>query len=239
MIDEPPERVLVVDDEEDLRRLLQFNLKEAGFVVELAATGAEALAAAEQSRPSVVLLDLMLPDMSGNEVCRRLRAHARLHDVGVLMLTARSDNYDRLLGFEVGCDDYVVKPFDVREVILRVRALSRRTSERRAMGAEPSGPKVARWRNLVVDSNKHRVTIDDAELSLRPLEFRLLAMLLENQGTVLSRARLLEDVWGAEVGSDVNARTVDTHVKRLRQRLGEYGDCIETVVGFGYRIKEP
>ncbi len=258
---EEAEAILIVDDEPDLSRLLQFNLKGAGFAPTVVGTATEALAAAEKSRPTVVLLDLMLPDLPGTEVCRRLRAHPTLHDVGILMLTARSDDYDRIVGFELGCDDYVVKPFNVREVILRVRALCRRVGERRAAGtslsgapaapagglatsgtassgAAPSAPSngnLLRWRGLVVDTAKHRVTADDVELTLRPLEFKLLAMLLENVGTVLSRERLLEDVWGTEV----NSRTVDTHVKRLRQRLGAHGECIETVVGFGYRVKDP
>ena len=243
MPDDPPIPVLVIDDELDLRRLLQFNLKEAGFVCEVAENATEGLALAEKSPPSVVILDLMLPDLPGTEVCRRMRANAKLADVGILMLTARGDDYDRVVGFELGCDDYVVKPFNVREVLLRVRALSRRVGERRAQGATGPGAaaapaaKLLTWRGLAVDTVKHRVTADEEELALRPLEFRLLAMLLENVGTLLSRQRLLDEVWGTE---DVNARTVDTHVKRLRQRLGEkYGDCIETVVGFGYRVKEP
>lgn len=250
---EEAEPVLIVDDEPDLSRLLQFNLKGAGFQPTVVGTAMEALAAAEKERPTVVLLDLMLPDLPGTEVCRRLRAHPTLHDVGILMLTARSDDYDRIVGFELGCDDYVVKPFNVREVILRVRALCRRVGERRAASTSnaaapgvtstasaPIAPTASsgaalRWRGLVVDSAKHRVTADDVELVLRPLEFKLLVMLLEHVGTVLSRERLLEDLWGTEV----NSRTVDTHVKRLRQRLGAHGECIETVVGFGYRIKEP
>ena len=233
--------ILIVDDEADLRRLLQFNLSEAGYTPEVAATGAEALAVAERIHPYVVVLDLMLPDLPGTEVCRRLRAHPVLNDVGILMLTARSDDYDRIVGFELGCDDYVVKPFNVREVILRVRALCRREVERRAAAAadpgdhgEPSGS-ILTWRTLSVDTGRHRVSADGVELSLRPLEFRLLTLLLENAGTVLSRERLLEEVWSAEV----SPRTVDTLVKRLRQRLGVCGECSETVVGFGYRVKEP
>jgi two-component system phosphate regulon response regulator PhoB len=223
--------ILVVDDEADLRRLLQFNLGEAGFVAETAATGKEGIAAAERTRPSVVVLDLMLPDVPGTEVCRRLRAHPELADVGILMLTARNDDYDRILGFEIGADDYVTKPFNVAEVMLRVRALARRVGERRQ---GPRDGKTLKVRDLVIDTGKHRVLAGDKELSLRPLEFRLLVVLLENKGTVLSRERLLEDVWDGVV----SPRTVDTHIKRLRQAMGEHGDVIETVVGFGYRVSD-
>lgn len=234
MPDEPAS-VLIVDDEADLGRLLSFNLGRAGFAATTAASAAEALDAAERVKPQVVILDLMLPDMPGTEVCRRLRAHPRLGDVGILMLTARSDDYDRIVGFELGADDYVVKPFNVQELVLRVRALARRVGERRAARANREDGKVIRWRGIRIDAARHRVTADDEELNLRPLEFRLLLALLENPGTVLSRERLIEDVWG----TDVNERTVDTHVKRLRQRLGPYGEGIETVFGFGYRMKEP
>jgi two-component system phosphate regulon response regulator PhoB len=227
-------RVLIVDDEADLRRLLSFNLEAAGFRATTAATANEALVVAEQARPTVVLLDLMLPDLPGTEVCRRLRAHPQLSDVGILVLTARNDDYDRIVGFELGADDYVVKPFNVRELVLRVRALARRVGERSAARAAPEAGSVLAWRALRVDTGRHRVTADDVELNLRPLEYRLLLALLQAGGAVLSRDQLIDAVWGSEV----NERTVDTHVKRLRQRLGEHGDCIETVFGFGYRLKD-
>jgi two-component system phosphate regulon response regulator PhoB len=227
-------RVLIVDDEADLRRLLSFNLETAGFHTTAAATAAEALALAEKMRPTVVLLDLMLPDLPGTEVCRRLRAHTVLADVGILVLTARNDDYDRIVGFALGADDYVVKPFNVRELVLRVRALARRVGERHAARAATDGGEVLRWRTLRIDTGRHRVSAGDVELNLRPLEYRLLLALLQAHGAVLSRERLIEDVWGTEV----HERTVDTHVKRLRQRLGEHGDCIETVFGFGYRLKD-
>jgi two-component system phosphate regulon response regulator PhoB len=226
--------VLVVDDEADLRRLLEWNLREAGFAVSSAANGEEGLAAAERVKPAVIVLDLMLPDLPGTEVCRRLRAHKTLGDGGILMLTARKDDYDRIVGFELGADDYVVKPFNVREVMLRVRALARRVGERRAARGE--GRTLA-WRDLVVDTGRHRVKAGAREISLRPLEFRLLTVLLDNAGSVLSRERLLAEVWDADAG--VGQRTVDTHVKRLRQALGEHGENIETVVGFGYRFPDP
>ena len=231
------DRILIVDDEPDIQQLLLFNLKEAGFDPEAVGTGVEGLASAERTRPQIVILDLMLPDVSGNEVCRRLRAHPDLGDVAILMLTARGDEYDKVLGFEVGADDYVVKPFSVRELVMRVRALARRVAERAAArGAQQTttGDKRLRWRGLEVDPVRHRVFADGAELTLRPLEFKLVTTFLETPGIVHSRAKLLEEVWG--ITAEMNTRTVDTHVRRLRERLGKYGEAIETVHGFGYRL---
>lgn len=233
-----PDRVLVVDDEEDLRRLLLFNLREAGFEAEAAATGADGLAMAASFAPAVVILDLMLPDLSGTEVCRQLRADPARADVAILMLTARGDEYDRVLGFEVGADDYVVKPFSVRELMMRVKALSKRAHERRAARASTAedAPKRLAWRGLEVDVVRHHVFADGVEVALRPLEFKLVSIFLEHPGRVFTRAELLEEVWG--ITADVSTRTVDTHVRRLRERLGTYGDAVETVHGFGYRLRE-
>jgi len=229
--------VLVVDDEEDIRRLVTFNLDEAGFRVEAVDTGTIALSAATRLRPAVVVLDLMLPDLSGTEVCRRLRADPDLADAAILMLTARGDEYDRVLGFEVGADDYVVKPFSVRELVMRVRGLAVRARERRlARGASDEGKRL-QWRGLEVDPIRHRVTIDGAELGLRPLEYKLLAIFVEHPGKVFSRTDLLQEVWG--ISPETNTRTVDTHIRRLRERLGAFSEAIETVHGFGYRLRDP
>jgi two-component system phosphate regulon response regulator PhoB len=247
------DRILLVDDEPDIRQLLLFNLREAGFAPEAAGTGVEGLAAAQRERPTVIILDLMLPDVSGTEVCRKLRADPALSDVAILMLTARGDEYDKVTGFEVGADDYVVKPFSVRELVMRVRALARRSNERSAARAQqgtgagapsavgtpsggpppPSSDRLA-WRGLEVDTLRHRVYTDGQELTLRPLEFKLVTTFLENPGVVYSRAKLLEEVWG--ITAEMNTRTVDTHIRRLRERLGSYGNAIETVHGFGYRL---
>jgi two-component system phosphate regulon response regulator PhoB len=233
----PRDTVLVVDDEEDIRRLVTFNLDEAGFRVEAVETGGSALAAAARLKPAVFILDLMLPDISGTEVCRRLRADPELADAAILMLTARGDEYDRVLGFEVGADDYVVKPFSVRELVMRVKGLAVRARERRlARGASDEGKRL-RWRGLEIDPIRHRVTIDGAELTLRPLEYKLLAIFIEHPGRVYSRTDLLQEVWG--ISPETNTRTVDTHVRRLRERLGAYSEAIETVHGFGYRLREP
>jgi two-component system phosphate regulon response regulator PhoB len=236
-----PDIVLLVDDEPDLQGLLAFNLREAGFQIEAVGTGAEGLAAAERLGPAVVVLDLMLPDLSGTEICRQMRTRPALADVAILMLTARGDEYDRVLGFEVGADDYVVKPFSVREVVMRVRGLAKRAHERRlARSAAPAEKapveKGLKWRGLAVDPIRHHVYVDGVELVLRPLEFKLISLLLEQPGVVFSRAQLLEEVWG--ISAEVNTRTVDTHVRRLRERLGRYGDAVETVHGFGYRLAQ-
>jgi len=218
----PGDVVLVVDDEEDIRRLVSFNLDEAGFRVEAVDTGAGALAAAARLAPSVIVLDLMLPDISGTEVCRRLRADPALADAAVLMLTARGDEYDRVLGFEV---------------VMRVKGLAVRARERRlARGANDEGKRL-RWRGLEIDPTRHRVTIDGSELALRPLEYKLLAIFIEHPGRVFSRTELLQEVWG--ISPETNTRTVDTHIRRLRERLAAYSEAIETVHGFGYRLRDP
>ncbi len=237
MSSEARERVVVVDDEEAFRDLLTFNLAEAGMEAEGASTGADGLAAVQRMRPAVVILDLMLPDVSGTEVCRRLRSDPATAEVGVLMLTARGDEYDRIVGFEVGADDYVVKPFSVRELVLRVRALARRTLERSQASAAADAGKRLRRGGLEIDPVRHRVFLESEEVVLRPLEFKLLALFLENPGRVFSRADLLEEVWG--MPRELSTRTVDTHIRRLRSRLGPYEDAIETVPGFGYRLKDP
>ena len=230
--------VLIVDDERDLVRLLEINLQAAGLETTSAGDGQGALRLASERTPDLVLLDLMLPDLSGTEVCRQLRADPARGDVAILMLTARGDEYDRVLGFEVGADDYVVKPFSVRELMMRVKALSKRAHERRAARASAEGvaPKQLKWRGLEVDVVRHRVFSDGVEVALRPLEYKLLSLFLEHPGKVFSRAELLEEVWG--ITADVNTRTVDTHVRRLRERLATYGDAVETVHGFGYRLRE-
>jgi two-component system phosphate regulon response regulator PhoB len=233
---EPIERVLVVDDEVDLQRLVVFNLRSAGFAVEGVSTGAEALAAIGRVKPSVMVLDLMLPDITGTEICRRIRADAQLCDIGIVMCTSRGDEYDRLLGFEVGCDDYVVKPFSVRELVMRVRAIVRRPGSRPSTGIAAPDDDTLRWRGIELDPVRHRSSIDGAMVVLRPLEFKLLHVFMQQPGRVLTRAALLEAVWN--VTEEGSTRTVDTHVRRLRERMAPYADAIETVHGFGYKLKE-
>jgi two-component system phosphate regulon response regulator PhoB len=227
-------RVVIIEDERDVSRLLEFNLRGAGFAVVVAATGQEGLAAVRANTPDVVVLDLMLPDQSGYDVCKAIRADADIDDCGVLMLTAKGEAEDRILGLEVGADDYVVKPFVVREVVLRVTALANRLAERRNVPATSTGATLKAG-PIEVDPVTHDVRISGAPTQLRPLEYKLLQLLVSDPGRVFSREELLEQVW--EMRGDINTRTVDVHVRRLRVSLGPAADVIETVHGFGYRAR--
>ncbi|MBL9016108.1 MAG: response regulator [Myxococcales bacterium] len=228
-------RVVIIEDERDVARLLEFNLRGAGFDAQSAGTGNEGVTLVQNLRPDVVVLDLMLPDTSGYEVCKQLRADSRSADVGILMLTAKGEAEDRILGLEVGADDYVVKPFVVREVVLRVTALANRLAERRARGTASEPSKVLRVGPIELDPVTHDVRIGGVPTQLRPLEYKLLQLLVSDPGRVFSREELLEQVW--EMRGDINTRTVDVHVRRLRVSLGPAADAIETVHGFGYRAK--
>jgi len=210
-------RVVIIEDERDVARLLEFNLQQAGFAVEVAGTGAEGLEAIRKHAPDVVVLDLMLPDTSGYEVCKTLRADTVHADIGVLMLTAKGEPEDRILGLEVGADDYVVKPFVVREVVLRVTALANRLAERRARPAQSTGTPI-KVGPIELDPITHDVRIQGVPTQLRPLEYKLLQLLVSDPGRVFSREELLEQVW--EMRGDINTRTVDVHVRRLRVSLG-------------------
>mgnify|MGYP001063179981 CR=1 FL=1 len=224
--------VLIVEDEPDLAEILRYSLDKEGYVTRVATNGQEALVHAHtEPRPDLVLLDLMLPDMSGNEICRTLKGDPEMLRTPIIMVTARDDEIDRIVGFELGADDYVTKPFSVRELLLRVRAVLRRS----ASEAEASRTRLVAGA-VSVDLEGHRVWAEDVELQLTPLEFKLLVTLLQRRGRVQTRDRLLEDVW--EYSADVTTRTVDTHVKRLREKLGDAGSVIETVRGIGYRCAE-
>ncbi len=226
-------RVLVIEDEADLATTLEYNLRSEGFDVQVAMTGRAGLAnASAEPPPDVVVLDLMLPDLSGTEVCRRLRENDRTRDVPVIMCTAKGEEIDRVVGFEVGADDYVVKPYSVRELVLRIRAQLRHRSHPARAEGEPS---VIKFGRLEIDRDAHRAWVDKAEVSLTALEFRLLHQFLSRRGRVQTRDALLSDVWG--IDADVTTRTVDTHVKRLREKLGDAGAYIETLRGVGYRFK--
>ena len=220
--------ILVVEDEPDLAALVAFNLRQANFEVDIAETGEQALDLASRSPPHLVILDLMLPDISGVEVCRAMKKRAP--SVPVVMLTAKKEESDRLAGFQSGAEDYIVKPFSVLELVLRVKAILRRAG---FSGFEP--PNI-RFGVLDVDVSEHRCSVDGTEVPLTVLEFRLLHYLLARLGQVQSRKQLLEEVW--KLQGSLETRTIDTHINRLRQKLGNAGDYLETVRGVGYRIKK-
>jgi two-component system phosphate regulon response regulator PhoB len=224
------QQILVVDDEPDLQDLVRLTLSDAGYQVETAATGEAALECIRHAMPDLLVLDLMLPDMSGTDLCRHLRNRADTADLPVLMLTAKSEEVDRVVGFELGADDYVTKPFSPRELALRVRALLRR----RVSGSAEA--ELLEHRGIRIDLDRHRCFVGDEEIQLTAKEFRLLATLMRRPGRVQSRERLLDEVWGSDV--TVTLRTIDTHLKRLREKLGVGGDLIETVRGVGYRLSE-
>lgn len=222
--------ILVVEDETDLADLVALHLRNAGHEVTVARDGATALAQVQRALPDLVLLDVMLPDVSGVEVCRRLRRSSETTRLPVIMLTAKTEEVDRVVGFEVGADDYVTKPFSPRELVLRVEAILRRTLAR----PEPAAPQTISLGPLTIDVPAHSVLVGGEEVVLTALEFRLLMDLVTRAGRVQSRNALLERVWG--YAPNVETRTVDTHVKRLREKLGPAGKCIETVRGVGYRV---
>lgn len=228
-----PVQVLVVEDEDDIRNLVVMNLKRAGFGVLDAADGAAGLALAKEHRPPVVLLDLMLPDMSGRDICARLRADSDTAHAHVIMVTAMGEERDRLDGFEVGADDYVTKPFSVRELVLRVKAAARRVTAL-APAADTGGEGLLRG-VVRVDKDAHRAWVSGVELELTATEYKLLVYLAEHEGKLCERGELLEEVW--ELPPSLNTRTVDTHIKRLRQKLGEAAGYVETVRGAGYRFR--
>lgn len=225
-------RILVVEDEVDLAELVSFNLRDAGHDVSTVHNGANALSEIARQKPDLVLLDVMLPDISGFEVCRRLRRSVDTIDLPVIMLTAKGEEVDRIVGFEVGADDYVVKPFSPRELTLRVDAILRRTGP----DARQEGPQTITIGDLRIDVPAHRVEVGGEEVPLTALEFRLLLDLASRAGRVQSRDALLERVWGYAPG--VETRTVDTHIKRLREKLGAGAKYLETVRGVGYRIEK-
>jgi two-component system phosphate regulon response regulator PhoB len=226
------ERILLVDDEADIVELLEYNLRQAGFSVVTAKDGSTALAEVRRQRPDLILLDLNLPDIAGTEICRRLRRDSNTSSIPIMMITARGEEIDRVVGFELGADDYIVKPFSPRELILRIGAVLRRS-------VTPPGPQRKLEHIeigcLEIDVSQHRVLVEGEEIPLTALEFKLLYDFASRPGRVQTRDALLERVWG--YGPGLETRTVDTHVKRLREKLGAARDYIETVRGVGYRMR--
>jgi two-component system phosphate regulon response regulator PhoB len=222
-------RILVVEDEQDLQQVLDYNLRQGGYEVTATQLGVEGLKLAREQKPDLVLLDLMLPDLSGTEVCKQLKENPATRGTPVIMLTARGEEIDRVVGFELGADDYVVKPFSVRELMLRIQAILRRgRTEERGVDA------TVEFGKLKIDRGAHRIWVDGVEVELTALEFKLLVTLYDRRNRVQTRSALLDDVWGIQ--ADITTRTVDTHVKRLREKLEAARDYVETVRGVGYRF---
>lgn len=225
------EKVLIVDDELNILELLEYNLKKEGYEVLRAETGEAAVAVISKQRPDIVLLDQMLPGIDGLGVLKKIRSVDALADVPVIMVTARSEEVDKIIGLELGADDYVVKPFSVRELCARVKALLRRSRK-----LESQVPSALTYKKLKVDNLNYKAYIDDKELKLTLKEFELLGLLMSSGAQVLTRDMILNKVWGYDYFGET--RTVDVHITNLRKKLGEYGECIETVRGVGYRFNK-
>ncbi len=222
--------ILVVEDETDISRLIEYQLKQSGYPVATAEDGASALEQVRKLKPALVILDLMLPDMDGRDVCRAIKANSINRKIPILMLTARSEELDRIVGFELGAEDYVTKPFSPRELVLRVKAILKRNE------LPVEGEKLIQIGNLLIDAERHHVSIKKKPIQLTHTEFKLLFELASGRGRVFTRDKLLDRVWGYTY--EGYARTVDTHIKHLRDKLGSMGDWIETIRGLGYRFRE-
>ncbi len=222
-------KILVVDDEPDALEILGFKLKEAGYAPIFAKDGARAISMARDERPALIVLDLMLPEVDGLEVCKILRRDPATAAIPILMLTARAAEMDRVIGLELGADDYVTKPFSPRELVLRIKKLLARVK----MAEEPIS--VLQFGTLAIDVPRHRVTVAGTAIELTATEFKLLEILARRRGRVQTRERLLQDVWGYD--NPIDSRTVDTHMRRLREKIGAAADYLETIRGVGYRFK--
>ncbi len=225
------QKVLIVEDDPYILKLVQYNLEKAGFECRAAAAAQQAFEELERHNIRLIILDVMLPGMDGFELCREIKKKQTWAGIPILMLTARAEEIDRVLGLELGADDYMVKPFSPRELVLRIKAILRRGESK-----EDTSSAILTVGKLVVDKSRPKVTVNAKEVRLTAMEFKLLVLLLERRGRMQSRERLLNDVW--DIDAEVTTRTVDTHIKRLRQKLGKMGKCIETVRGSGYRFCE-
>ncbi len=222
------QKIYIVEDEPDIRETLKYNFSNEGFKVFTAPDGEEALSNIKKVLPDVLILDLMLPGVSGLDVCKSIRADDDIKDMSIIMLTAKGEEIDRVIGFELGADDYVTKPFSVRELILRVKVLLKKQRESLVEN------KLVTFGPIRIDLDAHELKINDKEIVLTALEFKLLQHLVKRKGRVQTREQLLGDVWG--YSAEVTTRTVDTHIKRLREKLGNTSDYIQTIRGVGYRF---
>ncbi len=223
--------VYVVEDDEDINELLVFNLRKEGFDVKSFLSSIPALQSLEKEKPDIILLDIMLPDMDGLEFCKKLKSDERFSEIPIIMLTAKSTEIDKIVGLELGADDYITKPFSLREVIARIRAILRRTGCK-----DKEKRSYIKTKGIEVFPEKFEVKVDGKEIPLTSKEFKLLMLLINNKGKVLSREQILSQIWKDEL--DVYDRTIDVHIKKLRDKLSPYSDIIETVRGVGYRLKE-
>jgi len=221
-------KLFIVEDEPDLRDTLKYNFENEGFKVKAFSNGESFLDVLQKNKPNLVILDLMLPGVSGLDVCRELRSNDNYAGIGVVMLTAKSEEVDRIVGFELGADDYVTKPFSVRELILRVKVLLKKRTDNLA------NEQILKYGPISMNLEAHDVSVYEQSIILTALEFKLLKHLLKRKGRVQTRDQLLGDVWG--YSSEVTTRTVDTHIKRLREKLGKPGELIQTIRGVGYRF---
>ena len=221
-------KLFIVEDEPDLRDTLKYNFENEGFKVKAFSNGETFLDVLQNNKPNLVILDLMLPGVSGLDVCRKLRSNDNYAGIGVVMLTAKSEEVDRIVGFELGADDYVTKPFSVRELILRVKVLLKKRTDNSA------NEQILKYGPISMNLEAHDVSVYEQSIILTALEFKLLKHLLKRKGRVQTRDQLLGDVWG--YSSEVTTRTVDTHIKRLREKLGKPGELIQTIRGVGYRF---
>jgi len=225
----PREKILVIEDEPDIAEVLQYNLEKEGFDVETARRGDTGFDAVRRDNPDLILLDLMLPGIDGLELTRMLKRDPLTSRLPIVMLTARGEEVDRIVGLELGADDYISKPFSPREVVLRVKAVLRRFQQ------EESAAELIEVGGIELDVSGHQLRVRAKEVPLTATEFRLLRLLLERSGRVQTRGQLLSDVWG--YAEDIDSRTVDTHIRRLRRKLGPEAERIETVIGVGYRLR--
>jgi DNA-binding response OmpR family regulator len=224
------ERILIVEDDKHISKLVKFNLEKANYECAIATTGEKALEALDDRPVDLIILDIMLPGMDGFGICRAIKEKEKLKNIPIIMLTAKGEEVDRIVGLELGADDYIVKPFSPRELVLRAKAILKRGK------VEEVKKDILAAKDIIVDIPKHKVTVKGKPIDLTQMEFKLLVTLMERRSRVQTRERLLSDVW--DMGTGVDTRTIDTHVKRLREKLGKSGHLIETIRGLGYKFKE-
>ena len=231
MSEQKPKKILIVDDEPDVADLVSYHLKAKGYQVETVNNPNVSLGVMRSFLPDLVILDIMMPDLNGIQICRILRADPKLKHIPIIFLTAKTEETDRIAGFETGCDDYICKPFSVKELTLRIQSIFRRTSE-----IAPGEMKRLQVGKIVLDTERHEVAVHGRPVELTATEFKLLRLLMERRGRVQTREHLLINVWNYE--TEIETRTVDTHIRRLREKLGPEADWIETIRGVGYRMAE-